>query len=280
MDEIKLSYSSSNLLLGCTQKYWHYKVNKTAKDKDFNEDYTAFNIGKAFHYILEQSLHGKPDQVEDKLRYCKEAFNISDEESYLVYGMVLKYLMGSKLTRLKTICCELMIEHEVIFGFIDAIQVDLEGKWWITDLKTASSISESLQAKLPMDRQLSLYAFYAPEIATKLGLKLEDFGGCRYRVVTKPKLKFKAGETPEQYILRIKESAKFRDYVIPKEDMNPKGSYDLHNELHKLAKKLHTKKIKPVKNFNFCDQYFRTCEYFSQCHGRCVSDIKLEVFEA
>lgn len=280
MIEIKLSYSSSNLLLGCTQKYYHYKVLNTPKDLDYEEDSLAFNIGKAFHYILEQSNHEKVMEVEKRLRYCQEAYALDEDQVCLVYGMVLKYLLGSKLTNLKTICCELMIEHEVIFGFIDAIQVDVEGKWWITDLKTASSISSSLQARLPNDRQLNLYAYYAPEISKKLNLKLDNFGGCRYRVVTKPKLKKKGSETKEEYILRIKESSQFRDYVIPKDNLDPLGAYQTHAKIHKMAKDLHAGKLKPLKNFNYCESYFRTCEYFSQCHKDCASRIKLEVFEA
>ena len=280
MTEIKLSYSSSNMLLGCTQKYWHYKVNQTPKDLDYEEDNLAFNLGKAFHYILEQSNHEKVTEVEKRLRYCQEAYTLEEEQVWLVYGMVLKYLMGAKLTNLKTICCELMIEHEVIFGFIDAIQVDVNGKWWITDLKTASSISSTLQARLSNDRQLNLYAYYAPEIAKKLNLKLEDFGGCRYRVVTKPKLKKKVSETKEEYILRVKESSQFRDYVIPKDNLDPKGAYENHVKVYKIAKELHSGKLKPFKNFNHCENYFRTCEYFSQCHKDCASKLKLEVFEA
>jgi hypothetical protein len=276
--EIKLSYSSSNMLLGCSQKYWHYKVNQTPKDKDFEEDNLAFNIGKAFHYILEQSLHGKPENVEAKLRYCQEAFSLNDDECHLVYGMILKYLAGSKLTNLKTIACEVMIEHPVIFGFIDAIQVDVVGKWWITDLKTASSISENLKAKLPRDRQLNLYSYYAPEVSQKLNLKLEDFGGCRYRVVTKPKIKKKESESIQDYILRIKESAKFRDFVILKDELDPQGAYELHAYYYKQAVKLHSGKLKPVKNYNFCEQYFKTCEYFSQCHGKCASEMSITEF--
>ena len=114
------------------------------------------------------------------------------------------------------------------------------------------------------------------EIAKDLGLDPKKFKGCRYRVVTKPKLKFKATESHSDYVLRIASSAKYHDYVVPIEVMRPSEIFEEHKALHKLALSLHKKKVKPRKNYNYCDSYFRNCEYWSQCHGKCASEISVE----
>ena len=45
------------LFRSCQQRYWHKKVGQTPFDSDFAEEYEAFNLGKAFHHVLENSGH-------------------------------------------------------------------------------------------------------------------------------------------------------------------------------------------------------------------------------
>jgi len=271
---LTLSYSSSNLLLGCEQRYAHYKVLKTEKDPDFEDNYTAFNIGKAFHYILEMSLHKKPESIAPLLETVKEDYMLTDDQVALVHGMVLKYLRGTKDDGLECVHCEFEIKHEVLYGFIDLISKDAEGNWIIFDLKTASAIYDTTIKKLPQNIQLNLYAYFAPEIALNLGLDLDKFQGCGYRVVTKPRIKRKKTEGYNDYVLRVADSAKFHDYFVPINNMKPDQVFKRHTQLHSRAMELH-EGAEPRKNFNYCDSYFRPCEYWSQCHGKCYSEIEV-----
>ncbi len=272
---VQLSYSSSNLLLGCEQRYSHYKVMSTSKDIDFEENYKAFNIGKAFHWILEVSEHRKPESISSLLGTARVDFDLEDSDVALVHAMVLKYLRGTKGDGLSVVKCEYKIDHPEIIGFIDLISKYDDGRWLIADLKTSAAVYPTTVKKLALDRQLSLYAYFAPEIAKVYGLDMDKFLGCAYRVTTKPRLKQKRDETYNEYVLRLADRANFHDFRIPIELMRPQAAFDTHMRLHKRALELHAGE-EPLKNYNYCDSYFRPCEYWSHCHGKCFSEVEIE----
>jgi len=36
---------------------------------------------------------------------------------------------------------------------------------------------------------------------------------------------------------------------------------------HKISLKLRSKKLKPTRNYTYCNAFFKGCDYFSKCHG-------------
>lgn len=272
---LTLSYSSSNLILGCEQKYTYYKVDKVDKDIDAEDSTTAFDIGKAFHQILEDSNHRKPKSITEELAKCTEEYNLDEQSVALVHAMVLRYLRGTKGNGFEVVKCELKIQNEHLLGFIDLISKREDGGWVIADLKTAKTFYPTTRNALAMNVQLNLYSYFVPEIAEALNLEVDKFLGTSYRVTTKPGLKRRKTESYEEYVLRLTEAAKFYDCFIPKEELRPEQFYMQHVRLYETAIELHRGERKPIKNFNHCSSYFRPCEYWSRCHGKCFTEIEV-----
>lgn len=268
--DVRLSYSSMNLLNSCTQKYYHYKIANTPPDADAEEmDTSVFDIGTAFHYVLEMSEHVfNEDTLMKHLTNQAELFDFTEEQKAMVHGMLLKYHKLNIESGLKCIHAELELSSSTFFGLVDVIMVDPEGYWWIVDLKTAARLQPLTVARLNRDMQLNLYAAFAEGIAGHLELDEKKFLGCRYRVTTKPKLKRKKTESYAAFVKRNYKSCTSYDIAIPIADMNPKQAVELHHNKYEQANRLRSGEEKPIKNFASCDSYFRACAYWSQCCGR------------
>jgi hypothetical protein len=276
----QLSYSSATLLKNCQQKYYYHKVDTTVeKDPDYENNETAFNVGKAFHEVMELNNHTEED-LEGLLDQACIDYDVEDHKAML-HAMLLRYLQVHKKSGLTAHTCEFTLSNEHFIGFIDIILVDEEGNWWIGDLKTAARYSEITTARLPMDTQLNLYTSFYKQIAGVLELDVKKFKGSRYRVTTKYKLKRKLKEGYYDFVKRLAKGIKSYDIAIPLEEMDPDGFYADHMELHKLSMEFRSGKAIPKRNRSYCDSYFRPCEFWSQCHAKTYSESgKLEVFKS
>lgn len=263
-EDTRLSYSSSTLLQNCSQRWWHYKVNKTPVDSDYVEDQTALVVGKIYHACLENTLH-EGLRVEDLSKYCED-YNVK-ELMPLIHAMVLKYLKLHAASGLKVLACEIPIESDKFIGYVDAIMRDSANKWWIVDLKTAGMLDKTLTSRLHYDTQLNLYSSFTQDIADKLHLDVKNFGGARYRVTTKPRMARKAGESYYDYTKRLAKKVDSMDIVIPQGLMNPSNALDKHMSLWGLGEEIRSGKKLPTKNFSYCNSFFRPCPYWSKCYG-------------
>jgi len=263
--DTRLSYSSATLLSNCSTKYWHYKVNKTSKDADVTDDYVHFNIGKAFHQVLEDTNHTQ-DNIKHRVNMSCDRYTVHEHQA-MIHAMVLKYLKVHEASGLECIGCELEINNDIFVGFIDAIMKDEDGNWWIVDLKTAAFVTDLTFAKLTADTQLNLYASFKEDIASYYKLDPNKFAGARYRVTKKSKLKQKKTEEYNEFVKRIYDNIESYDAIIPVELMKPEEFYKKHKKLHDLSIELRTGEAAPRPNFSYCDAFFKSCEYFSQCHG-------------
>jgi len=274
--DTRLSYSSGTLIKNCEQKYFYYKVSKVPKDKDSEQDNTAFNVGKCFHFVMEENGHTEDNLITLLDLGCK-AFEVEDKKA-LIHAMLLRYLQVHKKSGLKAIKCELSMSNKEFLGFIDVILSDEDGYWYICDLKTAARYSEITAAKLHNDVQLNLYTSFYEEVAGALDLDVNKFMGARYRVTTKATLKQKATETYVAFVKRLAGNVKSYDVIIPLGKMKPEETYKAHMRLHQRSLELRAGEV-PNKNSSWCDSYFRPCEYWSQCHGstytECRSDVEM-----
>ena len=62
-------------------------------------------------------------------------------------------------------------------------------------------------------------------------------------------------------------NCKSYDIVIPSEVMVPQDTMQDHEDLKFKADMFRKGLQEPTRNRSYCDSYFRSCEYFSQCHG-------------
>lgn len=269
----KLSYSSYNMYANCPRKYLHTKVVKTEVDKDADVDTFHFRLGKAFHKLLEDSLHDLSRINMDILNAVTEEFGLSEDDGAHLLAMVRNYCRVRKKSGLTVTHAEIEIVTPIFRGFVDCILKEDDGDgWWIGDLKTGSSYDKFLNARLPSDWQLNLYAYHVDELAALTGFKAKDFKGCRYMLTVKSKLKRKAGDSFKDYMMRM--DAAITSYEIPvlASELNPKETYSAFKMAHLGISSLYKMKRKMAEtnapcNFNACSSYFKPCEFWSNCHG-------------
>jgi hypothetical protein len=244
-------------LLTCQRKYYHAKVANTPKDPDYEES-DSLSLGKAFHYVLENSLHEYYNEA--LVMKAMNEFQVRQDEKELLMAMLDNYIKVHKLSGLKVMKCEIKIEAANFVGYIDFIAQGDNG-WWMGDNKTAARHDPNILPRLHRDAQLNLYAKFADRIGDLL--KLEGkFLGFRYRQSIKSKAKTPKG---------LKDGTPTYDIVIPVGLLEPDETWNNFLDAYDLAKEIHGGVVaKP--NYNACFDYFRPCEFFSQCHGVCHSE--------
>jgi hypothetical protein len=262
-----LSYSSSTLLLNCEMKYYLKKVAKVEPDSDAPIDTLAMDVGSVLHRCLELCRHDLPGfKVKTLLDVCEE-YGIPDDghQRPMLWGMLRKYKDLHEKVGLRARAVEMELVDPDFVGYVDVILENPEsGEWWITDLKTAASVSKFLRSRLHKDRQLNIYA---EKIARMADYDLKGFRGCRYRVVTKTKIKAREGESFSKTSDRMYKSVRAYDFAIPLEALDPKTEGKHFDSLRKRQVSLWKGTRKPVRNLTYCEAYYRPCEYWSQCHG-------------
>lgn len=280
---LTLSPSSMNLLNTCEQKFAHYKVYETPYDLDYIKNSEGADIGSTIHRTLELFKWKYDPKATGIILNQLNKYELMDKY-LLVLAMYKKLCEFHKLSRLKIIHIELSIEKDKFLGYADLIVRDAK-KWYILDLKNKHPAfwTDKQRALLPRDVQLSLYAKHYTDIANALELDSDRFGGCIYRVATKPQIKQGAKEKDEKYLERLIERVNVEDVYIPVENMEIgtlwgeyETAYDRYLELKNGES--------PKRNYANCIQYNKACEYFSNCHGINFSDaskkIKVKTFKS
>lgn len=270
---MRLSYSSSTLYQGCKRKFY-YKKTKKQIDRDSEQDTTALRVGKAFHQIQEDCLHEKK---KFKGSIATKAFvdNQIEEETQrqMIMAMCLKYWELHSKQGLTIICCEMEIGDENVIGYIDAVMRDENGYWYIVDLKTAGRLNSSLLSRLSRDVQLNLYSYYASQVAAVYDLDLAMFAGTRYRVTTKCTIKKQARETSHAFRDRCYSKIESYDIFIPEKDLIAEETHASILKLRDEAMILLEKREHEIpQNMSYCENYFKPCEWWSQCYGNTFTD--------
>jgi len=261
---VKLSYSSMKTLQSCEQKYSHYKIQNTPVDPDYEES-DALGLGKAFHQVLERTLH--QDYNDALIIEAMTEHKVDPSEKELLTVMLKKYIEFRKASGIKVVKCELPLGTSMYTGFIDYIAVQ-GNKWFIGDLKTAGRHDENILSQLPLDAQLNLYAYFAEDLYIAVpSLVGKQFAGCLYTQAIKSKASTMSG---------LEKGVKVIETIVPVEAMNPKLIWSLFNEVHNRASELHAGEA-PRKNLSSCFNYFSPCQYFSHCHGKTFTDNKTKV---
>lgn len=260
LQTVELSVSSWGTLETCQQKYWHKKVAGTPEDPKEEDADEAFNFGKAFHKVLETTLH---TSYSDKLidEAIKE-FNVDRFSRPLLTAMLDNYVKLHKASGLKVVRCEFELHIKNLYkGFIDFVAQDTHG-WWIGDNKTSSRHdAETLKARLHKDRQVNLYSYFSEEVGRALGMT-GPFLGFRYRQSIKSKAGTPAG---------LAKGTPTYDIIIEASALEPDQAWKEFREAHQVAVEIKNG-VAPRKNLKACFEYFKPCEFFSQCHGCLASE--------
>ena len=282
-----LSHSSHQTLEQCEARYYFYKVLHLPHDIDANPDRYAFKFGKALHYIMELSFHDRKNFRRQMILDAIEQQELAEEDFYRLWACAMAYYEGASKSGLRVVICELAIVSPRVKGFIDGVGIDERGRFWILDLKTTGWWKDLLPLRLPRDPQLSIYTSHLAQVVEALrelgyNVDLQDFAGVAYRAVLKPRVIPRMGqETVAAYTQRAGVRCNFIN--ILKEDMDVEGVVAEHTAAHTRAMELN--RIgedmglipAPRRNYSACTEYNRTCEYWSQCYGVTVSEMKKKV---
>lgn len=262
-----MSHSSCNLINSCERKYFYKKISQVAPDVE--QEQRHFILGKVFHLALENILHKQEEFSEEILAEAAREEGLENPSDIaMIEAMIIKYLLLHSKSELDVVVCEIAVGDDDTIGYIDAIMKDKNGFWYITDLKTAGRFDDNLMARLMKDQQLNLYAYFIDQIAEKLDLELDKFAGCLYRVTTKATIKWNKRETRKEYIERVYDRIESYSIFIPKDILNPKAAYETVIKAQKRATVLSSSDESEAKQcFNSCFDYFRPCDFFSQCYG-------------
>jgi hypothetical protein len=276
-DHRGLSPSSLTLFTTCARRYYHKKILNTPIDADASEEMEAFDVGKAFHQILEDCKHELNGVSGEVVKAATAKYNLTEEYHFpLIFSMLSKYKAMHAKSGLKALACEIEIDTDKFYGFVDVVLENKDGsQWWIGDMKTAASYSPGIVPGLPLHPQLNLYAAHYMYIAGALDLDPQKFAGCRYRMTTKSKIIRKEGEDTPSYIGRLSKTIKSLDFILPKEIMNPDVIDHVHSEVFKYIEETKGKSDPTLypPNYSNCMQYFRPCAHWSQCHSGTYSSL-------
>lgn len=266
-----LSPSSATLFQSCARRYYHRKVAKTPIDIDCDEDQEAFQVGKAFHRCLEDTKHELTGFTFAKCVSVCEKYNLgADTHAPMIYAMLGKYKELHELAETRAIACEIEVETNEFYGFIDVILEDKDGYFWIADMKTAGNYNAQIVPSLANNPQLNLYAYHHRMVLEGLGLDPKKFMGCRYRITTKSKLVRKKEESIPDYIRRMSQGIRSFDFQLPSLLMGTEQIYKIHQEIFKFVS-IESDPQKYLPNYGNCLSYFRPCEFWSRCHGAVFS---------
>ena len=278
-----LSVSQVGTFMTCRYKWFLQRVIRQEKDPDYEEDPSVFALGKAFHHALEMANH-LPDISGDWFNRDSDTgmyslmrmFGIGIWDGVKVSAMLKEYAELHLASKLRVVANEVKIYRDGFGGYIDAIMVDDSAKlWWICDMKTSGWPDPHLQSKLPLDPQLNAYASMVDLIPALVpGVRGHEFGGCLYRVTTKPRHKpsKRSKETFLDAMNRM--DPKATEYRILAEHLDPDLVMDNIRNANFGMKMIRSGMMAPDRNFRACTDYNRPCEYWSQCHGALASQAK------
>jgi hypothetical protein len=264
----KFSYSACGVYQSCQRKYLLKYILQVDQDSDVEDDGAALRFGKAMHSLLELYKHdyrlmGKEEFKKAHEKIMEENLIVDQEITTQILACVVTASELHLRSKLIVAGIETEIGDEDIIGYVDLTVADSHGHWWITDLKSSGLVLDSLFARLHKDPQLSLYAHYAQMLAEKLKLDINKFQGVRYRVVQKPKTKPKMGESVSAY--RTRADILCHEVIISKEMLPTDDQHRKMKKLKEESKRLTEETAE--KNVNNCVQFFRPCEFWSQCYG-------------
>jgi len=271
----QLSPSSFGEFSACQRKYFYRKVMKYENDPDCPEDNEPFQVGKAFHQVLENRRHDLKGLTLKEVALVAAAEGIEDEDTWaMIFAMLGAYKKVFDREGLKVAGCEIQITSNNFTGFVDVVLQDSYGHWWIGDMKTVGLWSDSTIQTLPSHPQLNLYAKHYELIAYATDLDPNKFLGVAYLATTKSRIKRKAKELLEDFVGRLSESVKSIWVYIPRSVLVIKEV----SEAHGIAASFigsHAAEDKEElfnRNYGNCMSYFKPCQFYSRCHTRLFTE--------
>jgi len=227
------------------------------------EDSAPLNIGKALHYGIEHSSSEKALEYMNQQDYFLT--EKGETEIVLVLGMVDAYLLKFGTAE--------KIQHEVEFnlklfenseendfhGFIDGVIEEDDG-YYLLEIKTASQVDNGYIKKLEFNDQISRYWYALEQTLDKPLL------GVKYRIIKKPAIRQKIGESVSEFrqrlIERLQQDDSMFEFILKR---TPEQIIDCIEDTKQDITTIKQSRRFP-KSLGACSQY-GTCPFIELCCG-------------
>lgn len=298
----RISHSSANQLLTCERQFVFSRGLKLKPDVE--QDTTALRYGSYVHKVLEDMEHfdswkgteKEKKVLNDLISKAAEEFSIETHWKHCGALAIAKYIKFVKNSGLKTALVECQIGDGVHRkGYVDLVQYDRKGYWHIIDIKTSAKSFLKEQEKLGnlhLNQQLGMYANpkhvkQICELAKEKGIDLvpEKLKSVRLRVTTKPTSRtMDVSHSYDKFCEKNDKYIDWYDFTLPASDINWELAEETMDSCQARALEL-AEGARPVANLQSCFNFFKPCEFYSQCYGKpyeemvASSSVKVEMGE-
>lgn len=255
------SYSETQAFKTCQKMHeWQYTKGIRPIEKA-----DALYFGSAIHSALEELYKDMPldaalsvlDELDDTNRAKARAL-ISH---YFAQYMASQWNPDCVLDVEKWVKCS--FGGHAYIGRLDAV-ISIDGKTWIVEHKTATSVDEGYVERVKIDTQSMLYILAARE-------EYGEVEGVIYDVLIKPAIRIKKSETLEAFEARCIEDVTAENFVRVLQRFSDEDLEEAKQEFMaccQAIKDCEYGMVKPYRNTGACNAIGRPCPYLCLCCER------------
>lgn len=264
-----ISYSETQCFKTC-QKMHEWQYIKGIRPKEKAE---ALLFGTAIHSALEMLYKDMPlgaalsalDELDDVNRAKARALITRYHEKYMTMPVDVvaveqwvKHLFGG----------DYYCGNEEFIGRIDAI-IDEDGRRWIVEHKTATSVDDAYLARIQIDTQSMLYILAARE-------EFGEIEGVIYDILIKPAIRLKKAESIEEFEERCLADVDGENFIRVHQRFTEDDLSDARLEFRLICADIDARKrgLFPYKNTGACNAIGRTCPYLCLCCEKSEDKLK------
>lgn len=268
----RLSQGAFNAARDCKRKYYYrHELGLRRRGGDRS---AALDYGKLWHRILAWCFTTGPGWTADIEAFIG-ANTESTDDARRAYAMICGYAeCWPMVTRLSFHEQEIDVpirnpatgrrsQRFTQFGYLDMLALHDDGKVWLWEHKTASSIGGGYLEKLFSDSQITGYVAALRDTGV-------DVEGVVYDVALKPKLRQKKDESLDEFYERLAEwhmrpEAYHREEVYVSDRQIADWREDVWMVTQELLAARRTGRW--YRNTGRCWDYFRPCEFVALCQN-------------
>lgn len=269
-DPIRLSQGGFNAARDCKRKFqYRYEMGLQRRGGD---DSPALNFGRLWHAVLARWFTARTmDGMQCFINHKASGRDDAERCLAMFTGYIARWPDFPEAS-----LCEQVIDVPIRnpetgrrsqrftqFGFIDMLELGLDGRIRLIEHKTAASIGGGYIEKLWSDSQITGY--YAA--LRDMGI---DVYSVVYDVALKPKIRQKKTETEEEFYARLGEwhlqpEAYHREEVF----ISDRQVADWREDVWSVTQDILTARRTGYwyRNTSRCNDWFRLCEYSSLCQN-------------
>lgn len=264
-----ISYSETQAFKTC-QKMHEWQYTKGIRPKEKAE---ALFFGSAIHSALEMLYKDMPlgaalsalDELDDVNRAKARALITRYHEKYMT--MPVDVVAVEQWVK-HTFGEDSIFGKQEFIGRVDAI-IEQDGRRWIVEHKTATSVDEAYLERVQIDTQSMLYILAARE-------EFGEIEGVIYDILIKPAIRLKKAESIEEFEERCLADVDGENFVRVQQRFTEYDLEDARLEFRLLCIDIDARKkgMMAYRNTGACNAIGRTCPYLCLCCEKSEDKLK------